>query len=182
MRPSDLPPVAELAADKPHGNRIRYMSGCKCMLCRAANSRYETDRARARRAGDWNGLVPADRARRHLRKLAGAGVGKRSVAEAGDVPVSIIDGIRSGRKRQIRARTERSILSVTREALAAGQLVDARPTWVRIRRLLREGFTRAELARRLGYRSPALQFRRDTIRLMSAVKIERFYNRIMEAS
>jgi len=66
MRPHDLP-FTEYFQQLPCGTRAKYMGArCRCMLCRAANSRYETGRLAARKNGDWNGLVPADRARRHL--------------------------------------------------------------------------------------------------------------------
>lgn len=54
-----LKPVAELAEQRSHGDRLKYLAGCRCVPCRAANSRYEVARAAARKAGDWNGLVPA---------------------------------------------------------------------------------------------------------------------------
>lgn len=53
--PSGLAHIVVLAASKPHGVRLRYMAGCRCLKCRMANSNYETMRARARKAGDWNG-------------------------------------------------------------------------------------------------------------------------------
>src|SRR5260370_12030990 len=74
--------AVELAADKSHGTRLKYMGGCKCIPCRAANSRYEVERSAARKAGDWNGIVDADRARTHIRKLSKAGVGYKPVADA----------------------------------------------------------------------------------------------------
>jgi len=40
-----------------------------------ANSRYETERAVARKNGDWNGIVDARAARRHISKLSKAGIG-----------------------------------------------------------------------------------------------------------
>lgn len=67
-----LRPVAELAADRPHGDRLRYMAGCRCKECRAANTAYETQRALARKAGDWNGVVSAARARSHIAVLSAA--------------------------------------------------------------------------------------------------------------
>ena len=44
MNLDSLRSAAVLSIDKPHGTRLKYMGGCKCMLCRAANSRYETER------------------------------------------------------------------------------------------------------------------------------------------
>ena len=170
-----LRPVAELAAGRPHGDRLRYMAGCKCMLCRAANSRYETERAAARRAGDWNGLVPARKAKAHLKKLSRAGVGRNAVSEASGVARSVLAAIRSGKKRQIRKRTETRILNVSSDARMDASIVPAKRAWQLITRLLDEGYTKADLARRLGHKMPALQIRKDFILARTEVAIERLY-------
>ena len=60
-----LKPASELAAKRPHGDRLRYVAGCRCDLCRKANSTYERERQKARAAGDWNGIVDAAKARQH---------------------------------------------------------------------------------------------------------------------
>lgn len=175
-------PILELAADRPHGVRLKYMAGCRCMLCRAANSRYETERAAARKAGDWNGLVSAKAARRHIEKLSRAGIGYKAVADASGVAASIVLKIKQGRKSQIRKRTETRILDVDAGARANNSLVPAGPTWRLIQKLIeREGFSKAEIARRLGYRTPALQLRKDRIFARTAIAVERLYNREVNA-
>ncbi len=174
-----MKPACVLAAPKPHGTRLKYLGGCRCLPCRAANARYESLRIRARRAGDWNGVVSAGRARRHLRALARSGVGRRTVAEISGVPPSIVHQIRSGRRRRIRSRTERRIFLVNSRAMNEARLVPADRAWRMISRLLDEGFSKAEIARRLGYRSPALQLNRRRVRARSAVRIERFYHKYM---
>lgn len=179
MRPSSLLSDQVLGDRKPHGTRVRYIGGCRCVPCRAANSRYESERLRARRDGDWNGLVSARKARRHLIRLSRAGGGRNAVAAASDVSRSLIAKIRSGRQTTIRARTERRVLGLTKDAIADHALVDAATTWRRIERLLDEGFSKAELARRLGYRSQKLQFGPDQVCARSAVRVERFYRRLM---
>lgn len=173
-----LKPVAELAANRPHGDRLRYLAGCRCFMCRRANSDYERDRKAARLAGDWNGCVDASRAREHLRALSKAGVGKRAVAAASDVAVSVVDAVRGGRKARIRARTERRLLAVTVEMMSDGALTSARPALQMIEALRTEGFSKAELARRLGYASPALQFKGTRMRARSAARIAALYSRI----
>jgi hypothetical protein len=59
-------------------------------------------------------------------------------------------------------------------------LVDADPTWKKIAELQVEGFTKSELARRLGYRTPALQFKHSEVLASTASKVERFYRQIMQ--
>ena len=172
-----LRPVAELAADRPHGTRLRYLAGCKCFHCRRANSDYERERQAAREAGDWNGIVDADRARRHLLMLSRRGVGRRMVRAASDVAQTVLQDIRTGRKRRIRARTERRILAVTPACRGDAALVPAADTWRRIEWLLEEGFTKARIARELGAKRPALQLRRDRVTARTAAKVEILWRR-----
>jgi hypothetical protein len=177
MRPADLP-FTEHFQQMPCGMRAKYVSGgCRCMLCRAAASRYESERLRARRSGEWNGLVSAAAARKHLLRLSKQGVGRRSVSDAALVPQSTLQEIKTGRKTQIRRSTERRILAVTKEAAGMAFLVPAAPTWALIERLLEEGFTRTRIAREIGRKAPSLQLRTDRITKRNAIAIERLYRR-----
>lgn len=178
-RPSDLRSAAELAADKPHGTRMRYLGGCKCMQCRAANSRYSCWREAERREGRCGGLVSAARARRHILKLAERGIGYKSVAKNARVARTIVFEIRSGTRERIRESTERKILSVGDSAARAATVIPAGPTWKKIAELLEEGFTKSSLAERLGYKSPAIQFDRDVITAKNARKVDRLYRMLM---
>ena len=180
MRPTHLRDVVELAAQKSHGTRLKYMASCRCLPCRAANSRYECERAKARRNGDWNGLVPADPARKHILRLSKQGVGRRAVAAASDVPASIIAQIRCGRRTQIRKRTLNRILEVTNLAVSDAALVAAGKTWRQINTLIEEGFSKAELARRLGFASPALQLGKNRILARSAARVDRLFRLFMK--
>lgn len=173
-----LRPAAELAKNRPHGDRLRYMAGCRCSQCRRANSAYETARAAARKAGDWNGNVSADKARAHMAALATQSVGRRTVHAVSGIADSILVRIISGDKKQIRARTERAILAVTAAAAADRALIPAAETWVLIDELLRDGYSKAELARQLGYGRPALQFRRTTVTVRTAYEVKRLHERL----
>lgn len=173
-----LRPVTELAANRPHGDRLRYLAGCRCFQCRRANSDYERARKAARLAGDWNGCVCASRAREHLLALSKAGVGKRAVAAASDVALSVVDAVRGGRKTRIRARTERRLLAVTADMVSDGALTSARRGLQMIEALRQEGFSKAELARRLGYATPALQFKRSRMRVRSVARLAALHSRL----
>lgn len=175
-----LEQVLRASARKEHGTRARYMAGCGCLRCRAANSRYETERAKARKAGDWNGTVDAGRARRHVLALSRQGVGYKTVADAAGVAKSVMAKIRSGERKRIRARTERRILEVTFEAAGDQTLVDAGPTWRRVEELKREGgFSNAEIARRMGFKKAALQFGKERVTLRTAAAVEKFWRYYM---
>jgi hypothetical protein len=126
----------------------------------------------------WNGLVSSHRARQHLQALSRAGMGRRSVADSCDVGSSILYLIKTGRKTRIRASTERRILAVDLAGASAGVRVPAGPTWRRIEQLLGEGFSKAELARRLGRKSPALQVGRRRVLARTAAAIERLLGQI----
>lgn len=177
MKPLDLPKLEQLA----HGTHARYVAGCKCDACRAGHSAYNRGRYRAQKLhGDWNGLVDASGARQHIRALSRAGVGRRAVAAASDVALSVIADVRTGKKRRIRARTAKRILAVTKDARADHAHVSAKMTWHRIEILLEEGFSKAELARRLGFKTPAIQIRRDRVLARTALRVEKLYRSVME--
>ncbi len=179
-RKTDFGALRERCTDKPHGTRARYVAGCKCVPCRAANSRYNTEREAAKKAGDYRGIVSADRARRHLLKLSKQGVGYKAVADACGSSHTIVGNVAWGYRKQIRASTERAILSVDAQALADGARVPAGPTWRIINTLVAEGYSKAQLARWLGHKVPALQMRRDWVIARTASKVERLA-RLIEA-
>lgn len=86
--------------------------------------------------------------------------------------------IKIGRKRRIRARTERRILAVMDQLHGDKTLVDAAPVWAKIELLLRHGFSKAEIARRIGLQRPAIQFDADVVTARSAMRIEKLCARI----
>jgi len=121
------------------------------------------------------------RARRHLEKLSAIGIGRRTVADISGVAESSLAAIRTGAKSQIRKETEAKILRVTKDAISDGTRIDASKTWERLDWLLRQGFTRQELARRLGStaKTPALQIRRDRVNASTHAKVERLYRELV---
>lgn len=180
MRPATLRPAGELAADKPHGTRIRYVAGCRCLPCRCANARYATERAHAIAAGDTRELVPAERARRHIAMLSRRGVGYKTAADCASVARSVVAKIKSGERARIRASTERALLAVTPRQLPDSALVSGAGTRRRIARLIAEGFTKRRLALELGYDSPALQIAaRERVTVRTRARVAALYRRFM---
>lgn len=165
-----------MSADRhPHGARARYALGCRCLPCRASNSRYECERWAAAKRGERR-VVPADAARAHLLALARAGIGKLAVAAASDVAPTTVWKIRSGRLSRVLRTTEARLLAVTVEARADHSGVPAGPTLRLVAALVEEGFTRKALASKLGF-GRSLQFLYDKRRRVSAktaARIERF--------
>lgn len=175
-----LKPVAELAADREHGDRLRYMAGCRCFHCRRANSAYEAARKVARANGEGNGIVPAATARAHLAALSKAGIGRRMVSAACDVSETCLQEVIAGRKVNIRAATERAILAVTTAAAGDGTLVPGKATWKMLDQLLEDGYTKSYLAACLGSKAktPALQLKRDFVTVRNAHLVERMFEKL----
>ncbi len=179
MPTKDFKGVVRPTANKAHGTRSNYRVGCRCLLCRAANSRYESERRAMRQSGEWNCLVPATRARRHILNLSKHNVGRRAISAASDVSATIIFEIKRGRRATIRKSTQDRILAVTRLAVSDAALVPAANTWRQLNTLLAEGFSKAELARRLGLRSGSLQLGKEKVLARNAVRVDRFYRLLM---
>jgi hypothetical protein len=87
--------------------------------------------------------------------------------------------LRDGSRKHLRERSLRGILRVTSEAMTEARLVPAGGTWRKIDSLLAEGFSRAELARRLGLSRPVLQYRRRAVTARTEARVERLYRTIM---
>lgn len=123
----------------------------------------------------WNGLVSTKRARAHLRMLSRAGVGRDSVAAASDVGTTVLSEVMSGRKRFIRAATEKRILGVSKDALADSAVVPADRTWQLLDDLLARGFTKREIARRLGLKSRSITFKRGKVLARTELAVEKLH-------
>ena len=180
MRPQDLKSKAEFLAVTPHGIRARYVSGCRCDLCRKANTEYAVKRERIKKLGGWNGLVSAKNARKHILQLAKKGVGRRSISDISGIPESTIIKIKNKERLNIRKATETAILSVSLDFITDATLVDARPVWKKINKLKRV-FKEEDIAKLLGYKNSYLQFRKRFVTAKTALRVERFYNRVFNA-
>lgn len=174
-----LKSAAALAVNVDHGVRIRYVAGCRCFKCRRSNSDYERGRIAARICGDWNGIVPAARARRRLTKLRSAGIGRRAVRAATDIGDTVLQEIITGKKKNIRARTERLILAVTNAAAFDGAYVSAARTWNQINQLRREGFTKRRISAEIGKGGRCLQFGKKRITVRNAAAVDRMWRKYM---
>ena len=171
--------MAELAERRAHGERLCYMAGCRCLPCRCANARYEQQRLAARRRGEWNGLVPAGPVRAHLLELSAAGVGYKTAADAASVARSTVGKILRGGRRQLRAQSATRLLAVTPAARADHSTVPAAKTWRRINQLLKEGFSKARLARELGRGARKLQIGKTRVLACTELAVEKLWRRYM---
>jgi hypothetical protein len=172
-----LKPVSILCANKPHGTRLRYLSGCKCDLCRRANTDYQLSRMKAIKEGDWNGIISAKKARAHLIYLSKYGIVRRAVADATVLSETILFNIRAEKQTHIRARTERLILSVTFGQAANYAHTDAAPSWKLINILLKKGYTKTQIAHGIGCEWHALQIGKVRVTILNAYKVRRLYEK-----
>lgn len=170
--------LIESCATKPHGQRARYMAGCRCLLCRAAHARYNADCERRVRSGITNKIVPADRAREHLLQLSKLCIGRRAVRAATDIAESILQQIAQGKRLRIRQETERRILAVDRSARSDHSLVDAAPSWKILDELIERGYSKAQIARWLGKKTANLQLSRRKILACQAGQVQRLYAKV----
>lgn len=162
-----------------HG-RVGYVRGCRCKACLAAYARYKRMQRLARENGCGNPTVSAERSRRHLNMLSDFGVGRRSVAAVTGMNDNWLWRIATGRKLKVRRKTEACVLSVSVEdGLAVQSWTDAGASWLLLKQLLREGFTKKDLARRLGMKAPSLQFRKTKMAVRNVRKVAEFYQVIM---
>lgn len=163
-------------ADAPgvtHGTRRRYRAGCRCLPCAHAQAVYrQGDCRRARR-------VDAAQARAHLDALAAHGIGLTQAARLSGLPRSTLQGLRNGQQRSLSAALAEAVLAIP-GVPAMGALVKAWPTrrllaWFRL-----EGFSNAEVSRRLGLRSAQLQFTTPSCRVRSAARVRALYRTVAQ--
>lgn len=167
------------AGFETHGSRATYQAGCRCLPCRSANAGYEAHRARMKAEGLALGYVDPTEARAHLASLKAKGIGHRQAARLADLSPATIRAIRDGKVDVIRPATATAILAI-RPVLAHGVRVNAYRTRHLLFALLREGFSRQDLAHRLGLRRrpPALHAEAVTVR--NALKVRALFARVAE--
>lgn len=165
-------------AMKTHGTRAEYLRGCRCLPCRVASAAYQAEyKARLKRGETI--LVSASRSRNHLLWLSGKGTGRHAVAMMTGISERTLFFVRNGRRSVVRRETESKILAVRSKPVTQYTLVPFGPTGELIEILCDEGFTRKELARRLGYKSTLQLGYRPTIRKGNAQRVRAFYDVIM---
>jgi hypothetical protein len=150
-----------------HGVRVAYQAGCRCLACRVANSRYRAVP-----------LVSAAAAACYLRMLAAGGVGHARAAELSGLAESQLRRIRSGAVTRIRQATHDQVVGIPlRPALGARiSAVEARR---KIRQMLAERLTKAQIARETGHRTPRLQLGRTAVTVRTALKVRQLHRRMM---
>lgn len=168
---TDTRHLQALAESAPHGTRSRYVAGCRCPLCKAANAEYARARAKAQRRGGQNPLVCAQPARQHLIDLSEGGVGARAIAAATDLARSLLQEIKAGSKAKIRRSTETKILAVTPEMASDGAHVFSEPALDAIAAARRVGITKRAIARAARFKHQRLPPRRSRMTARTVYRI-----------
>ena len=83
---------------------------CRCHECDTAAHQYQTRVRRLIAYGRWQPLVPATRARNHVRILSAAGIGHRRVAALATLSSGHVVDIGSGVTMRVSPEVERRIL------------------------------------------------------------------------
>lgn len=169
--------LKQYLAKKECGSRGKYMAGCRCVKCRAANSAYQVERKRKRREGHGNPIVDASPAREHMRRLSKRGIGYKTVAEYSGIGKSTLFQVMRSERLQIRKNTLDAILAVDTTCFSAGTVLPANETWKRIKWMKSEGFTEADIAKRMGRRKPYLTINAKRVTGRTAIRIERIYRK-----
>lgn len=152
MSPRDLTRLHRSASERPHGTRAKYMAGCSCLPCRAANANYISARKMALAQGRGNDLISPYHAREHVLALQKRGLGTRRIAQVAGLDRSTIQKVLRNAE-QIRRQVSDQIRAVTYSP-ADGARVAAEKTHRRIAVLVEEGYSKRALARRIGLAHP----------------------------
>jgi hypothetical protein len=176
-RPKKSTRPTDLKTEFEHGTRSRYVVGCRCASCKEANRLFYHKRIKRKIYGDWNGLVTPGKVRQRLKKLSRKGIGYKTVAKEAGVSRTVLQQVMSGRRKHICARTERKVLALREDCLADHAIIDATETWRQINALLRDVYpSKSALAKALGFKTPAIQIRKDRVLVKNAKKVEKIYN------
>ncbi|MFZ9272054.1 MAG: hypothetical protein ACO24B_01420 [Ilumatobacteraceae bacterium] len=161
------------------GTRAKYSRGCRCQDCRRSNTEYEKERSKIRKEQGADVWVSTDPVREHLKKLSRKGIGYKTVAQYADVGRTCLMNVIKGKNKKMRRSRAERILAVDAKCVSGGTLISSQRSRLLIKSLMAEDFTKTELAKRLGYKSPAIQFaKRKKMTAKVAMRLERFWNLI----
>ena len=135
-------------------SRGRYVQGCRCDACRAANRAYERS---TRLYGFQSSFVDAKPVRAHIAKLLASGYTKREICRASGVSRTTLRAImeyhhRTGKPvSKVNASAAKKILAINgRRSLKGKQLVDARYVRIGIEKCTSAGMSVASISRITG--------------------------------
>ena len=135
----------------------RFVSGCRCRACRAANNAYERQRVRNKAYGRPTYLVDAGPVRDRILKLRSMGYTNKEIERLSGVGHTTIHGItvahwRTGKPvKRCKRETKDAIFSIKgRRSLTQGQTVDAETMRNDLTRWTDAGLSVAHISRKTG--------------------------------
>ncbi len=141
-----------VTTDPRHGTVAGRVAGCDCFHCRAAVSRWRTNRAHHIKQGTWQPWADAEPVRQHLKTLSDYGIGWEQVVALTGLPSANVSRIlyRSGDRpplTRISTKTADRILAVQPcfDNLADSAIVDHIGAVRRLRALVAIGWPMATL-------------------------------------
>lgn len=172
---------------RAHGTRAKYVfEHCRCEPCTDANRTYNRERSRNQRRAElgienrYVAYVDCCEARDHLRWLSSIGIGKRTVHKVTNVAISSIEGIRTGTILKARPQTVDRILAVGKHRTHGRVRVDSATALRMLDELHQTGMSKAAIARALGLRTPALQYKPGQPMLLDTVRnIAQLHHRLI---
>jgi hypothetical protein len=174
--------VVEHVGDRAPGYAAYKKDGCRCSDCHSAVRAYERNRYRQLAYGRWTPLVDAEPVRMHVQALMQAGVGYRRIAAESGVSTSTIDmllygGGRPAQTQRVRPETARALLAVSAQI---GRRTDATGPRRRFEALVANGWSPAELSRRIGMGQQSLlrMMVRPQIEVVAARKIRALFDEL----
>ncbi|MFE7580746.1 hypothetical protein ACFU5Y_04160 [Streptomyces gardneri] len=177
--------------EAPHHNKITCYTDYRCRRpeCVARYNAYNSPRARAKRAGTWDGLVEAAAVRKHILRLQDdCGVGPTAIAAASGISKqSVIEfinpqpGKNRGRRQRTSAETAAKILAVTPDGLI-GLRVNAAGTRRRLQALVAAGWPLKHIAACSELKDASVGdfMRRNVVLLSTATKVARTYDALKD--
>lgn len=142
-----------------HGTRSCYSQGCRCDVCRKANSEYERARKMRKVAiecGAPDGWVDAAIARREIGRLLRHGYTKREICRLAGLNRSTLRNITTAHHRtgepvtRCKRETYDALCAVSGRSIRSSTLLDATEIGNRLREYRRRGLKAIDMARAMG--------------------------------
>lgn len=144
-----------LSPSPPHGERARYLRGCRCTDCSNANYRY-TSRLRLDYQRGQRRRTSPDHAATRIHQLLNKGWSQTQISDASGVGRRGIGDIVQKARPSISRETERKILTLCPGPPPPPRDVEATATVRRLRALIAAGHSSSSIAAELGLHPDAL--------------------------
>ncbi|MEU3990174.1 hypothetical protein AB0F24_17660 [Streptomyces platensis] len=172
-----------LTPSPPHGERARYLRGCRCTECSNANYRY-TSRLRLDYQRGQRRRTSPDRAATRIHQLLNKGWSQTQISDASGVGRRGIGDIVQKARPSISRETERKILAMRPGPPPPPRDVEATGTVRRLRALIAVGHSSSSIATELGMHPDALgkiaRHELPHVRTVTAQAVASIYTQLAE--